>query len=715
MIPDKIGRYQVEDELGRGGMATVYRARDPIAERDVAIKVLPPEMMHDPQFKVRFEREAKVIARLEHPAIVPVYDFGEDQGLPYFVMRYMTGGSLSDRLKDGPLTIAEASHLFARLAPALDSAHAKGIIHRDLKPGNILFDEYGEPYISDFGIAKITESASGMTGSGIVGTPAYMSPEQAQGGEVDSRSDIYGLGVILFEALTGHQPYSGDTPMSVVVKHITDPVPHILDVRSDLPLGIEKIIGKALAKDKNERFATCQALADALGSVSRGETLIIGSAPTESRMAARTTRVSKKPSDEARTITGVMEPVKVPQQPRKHPLVWVGILVGMFVIFAMAAGALFLFRDRIPFLAGLAPTMETPLVTSSTEPAVVTGITPTDEPLVVVLDTPTATSTDTPSPSPEPTLPALGGSDLIAFLNGNNIWLVGVDGSDPRQLTTDGTIKHSLQWTPDGKSLLYIVGKCIKLVDIEAPILQDITCFPSAEFLDDLSVSPEGNQIAITLDRVLYVVPYDLAALATAHNHTSLADLPDAFTYNKAGVKSSVWSGTEDKIAMMLNAPIGGGKVADVIRVLDIPAFLSTAFGTLADFPSAGSTAMTGYGTNNTIPAYDWDGDSLFLLSTRFRNEVYGYLYTYNTESRRYSQLDPLKTGCCYSDAAWSADGTYIFFSYQDLSLGSASINELYFIEFGSIAGGGAYTPILPPGFLVNVREHPEAALRPAR
>ena len=196
MIPEKIGRYQVEDELGRGGMATVYRARDPIAERDVAIKVLPPEMLHDPQFKVRFEREAKVIARLEHPAIVPVYDFGEDQGLPYFVMRYMTGGSLSERLKESPLTIPEASRLLARLAPALDSAHAKGIIHRDLKPGNILFDEYGEPYIADFGIAKITESQGRHDRFRHCWHSCLHVSRASPGWSVDNRSDIYGLGVI---------------------------------------------------------------------------------------------------------------------------------------------------------------------------------------------------------------------------------------------------------------------------------------------------------------------------------------------------------------------------------------------------------------------------------------------------------------------------------------------------------------------------------------
>src|SRR5512137_266590 len=250
MIPEKIGIYQIKSELGRGGMATVYLAYDPRFEREVALKVLPREMLHDPQFRTRFEREAKTIALLEHPAIVPVYDFGEEDGQPYFVMRYMTGGSLADRIKKGPIPLTEAARIFSKIAPALDEAHAKGIIHRDIKPGNILFDQYNEPYIADFGIAKLSESSVSVTGSAIIGTPAYMSPEQAQGEEIDGRSDIYGLGIILFEMLTGQQPYHGDTPMSVVVKQITDPVPHILDVRPDLPPDIEAIIGQAMAKDR---------------------------------------------------------------------------------------------------------------------------------------------------------------------------------------------------------------------------------------------------------------------------------------------------------------------------------------------------------------------------------------------------------------------------------------------------------------------------------
>jgi serine/threonine protein kinase len=236
--PEKIGRYEIKSELGRGGMATVYRGYDPRFQREVAVKVLPPELLHsDPQFRMRFEREARIIAQLEHPSIVPVYDVGEENEQPYFVMRYMSGGSLSERIKAGLHTVEEAVRILEQLAPGMDEAHAKGIVHRDLKPSNILFDSKGVPYISDFGIAKITEAQAGaVTGSAIIGTPAYMAPEQATGElTIDGRADIYALGIILFEMLTGKQPYSADTPMGVAVKHITEPVPRILNVNPNLP------------------------------------------------------------------------------------------------------------------------------------------------------------------------------------------------------------------------------------------------------------------------------------------------------------------------------------------------------------------------------------------------------------------------------------------------------------------------------------------------
>lgn len=269
-IPEKIGRYEVKSELGRGGMATVYRAYDPSFDREVAIKVLPREMLHDPQFRSRFEREIKMVAGLEHPAIVPVYDVGNEDGQPYFVMRYMMGGSLSDQIAKGNFSVQDTARVIEKIAKGLAYAHKKGIVHRDLKPDNILFDNNDDPFISDFGVAKLTEAGGGLTGSGVIGTPAYMSPEQAQGNEIDGRSDVYGLGVIVYQMLSGQQPYSADTPMGVVVKHITEPVPEILNALPSLPPEVDLIIKTALAKDKTKRYETTIDLAKALNLVAFG-------------------------------------------------------------------------------------------------------------------------------------------------------------------------------------------------------------------------------------------------------------------------------------------------------------------------------------------------------------------------------------------------------------------------------------------------------------
>ena len=269
-IPAKIGRYEIKSELGRGGMATVYRAYDPSFNREVAIKVLPREMMHDPQFRVRFDREIKMVAGLEHPSIVPVYDVGDEDGQPYFVMRFMTGGSLSGLIAKGRLSVQDTARVVEKIAQGLAYAHKKGIIHRDLKPDNILFDDNGDPFISDFGIAKLSESTGSLTGSGVIGTPAYMSPEQAQGNEIDGRSDIYGLGVIVYQMLSGHQPYNADTPMGVVVKHITEPVPEILSMIPSLPVEVDQIIKSSMAKDRTKRYSTAVDLAKALNVVAFG-------------------------------------------------------------------------------------------------------------------------------------------------------------------------------------------------------------------------------------------------------------------------------------------------------------------------------------------------------------------------------------------------------------------------------------------------------------
>ena len=263
MKQSHIGRYQIIEEIGRGGMATVYLAQDPHFDRQVAVKVLSRHMFQDPTFRARFDREARAIASLEHPAIVPVYDYGRlEDDLPFIVMRYMPGGSLDDRMAMGSIEIEDVVKTVLRLASALDFAHQRGIVHRDLKPGNILFDQWGLAYLSDFGVVKMTQSNISYTGSAVIGTPAYMSPEQAHGRRpVDGRSDVYGLGIILFELLTGRAPYQADTPMALILAHLTEPVPDICAANSSLPPGCAHTIQKALAKEPADRYLTAGDLA----------------------------------------------------------------------------------------------------------------------------------------------------------------------------------------------------------------------------------------------------------------------------------------------------------------------------------------------------------------------------------------------------------------------------------------------------------------------
>lgn len=245
-------------------MAVVFLANDPDLKRKVAIKLLPRQFVFSGEMRARFIHEAQIVAALRHQAIVPIYDFGEFDEQPYLIMPYMPGGSLARRIGE-PMLVAEVIPIIDRLAPALDKAHAQGIIHRDLKPDNVLFDEDGYPYLSDFGIARLAEATQSMT---IIGTPAYMSPEQVNGDrQLDGRSDIYALGVIIFEMLTGRPPYEADTPAKLMFKHVHEPVPNILAVRPDLPPMCQEVIARAMAKTPTARFERAMKLSQSLSSV----------------------------------------------------------------------------------------------------------------------------------------------------------------------------------------------------------------------------------------------------------------------------------------------------------------------------------------------------------------------------------------------------------------------------------------------------------------
>lgn len=302
----KVGRYEIRREVGRGGMATVYLAFDPYMRRQVAIKILPRQFMHDPKFLGRFQQEAQTIANLEHDAIVQVYDYGEQDDAPYLVMRYMTGGSLQERVQGRTLTIAELFPIFERLAPALDLAHARGIVHRDLKPSNVLYDEFGKPSLADFGIARLAEASHTMT---VVGTPAYMSPEQVQAKEdIDGRSDIYALGVIFYELLTGEQPYKADTPTGQMMAHVLDPIPRILTANPALPQGAQRIIDKAMAKNRADRYPTVAALVTDLRDLVESQ----ATSPGAKEMG---TDIPVLPAEEESALHGEMQDAEVPAVP----------------------------------------------------------------------------------------------------------------------------------------------------------------------------------------------------------------------------------------------------------------------------------------------------------------------------------------------------------------------------------------------------------------
>ncbi|MCI0855001.1 MAG: serine/threonine protein kinase [Chloroflexi bacterium] len=250
------GDYLIFESVGHGGMATVYRARDRRTDQEVAIKFISPALAETEQFIQRFRREVKVVARLDHPNIVPVLDYGEQDGYAYQIMPLLKVGSLADRLDQGPISLEVGGRLLDQVATALAYAHQHGVVHRDVKPSNIMLDPEGNALLADFGMARLVESTESLTGSAVIGTPAYMAPEQVQGGAVDARSDQYALGVILFQLATGSLPYSADTPMGYLLKHVNEPFPAARQRNPQVPKTIEHVILKATAKDPKERFET---------------------------------------------------------------------------------------------------------------------------------------------------------------------------------------------------------------------------------------------------------------------------------------------------------------------------------------------------------------------------------------------------------------------------------------------------------------------------
>lgn len=386
-----VGPYRIIEPVGRGGMASVYKAYDASLDRYVALKVLPPEFLHDPTFAARFRREAQTIARLEHPQIIPIfgYDIDATTGTPWMAMRLISGGSLSQRIKRGRLEHAECARILKDVGDALDYAHGMGVIHRDVKPQNVLLDDAGRVYLADFGIAKMVESTAAVTQTGMItGTPQYMAPEQAIGNPVDKSVDLYALGIVAYELFTGRVPFSADTPVAVLMKQASEPMP--LPPTSEVPEAVTRVILRATAKDPAARWPSAGAFAKALGAAVNPVSMSIpleataampalGAAALAETVQTAAPRSSAVPPPLPAAAARIPEPAVVLAPPNRPASSGSGLGLVVIVCLALggAAAAFFAYRTLKPGTP--APLAATAPLPAATAPAV-EAATPAAEP-----------------------------------------------------------------------------------------------------------------------------------------------------------------------------------------------------------------------------------------------------------------------------------------------------------------------------------------------
>lgn len=412
MTERKLGKYQIIERLGRGGMAEVYRGYHATLDRYVAIKVLHAFLADDPEFKDRFHREAQNVARLKHPNIVQVYDFDYDpEGESfYMVMELIDGPTLKDRIfslaQEGKLLpFEDVVRIIREAAGALAYAHSRSMIHRDVKPANLMLDHDNRVVLTDFGIAKIVTGAQFTASGGMVGTPAYMAPEQGLGEAGDERSDLYSLGIIFYQLLTGELPYEAEAPLAVILKHLNSPIPTVRDTNANLPEAIDRVIVRLMAKDPDDRYQNAADLIADLERIERGETVDyiaqVTTGPVTPLVDTDTRLLSTSPN--AAVIRDTLPP---PPQNRFPTWLLGSIAAGIIIVAGYFIG---LNNGSFPpLIAALAS--PTPTFTPSDTPTATATFTPSDTPTntatPTATDTPTATFTPSDTPTNTPTATA---------------------------------------------------------------------------------------------------------------------------------------------------------------------------------------------------------------------------------------------------------------------------------------------------------------------
>ena len=368
-IGTEVAGFRIESVLGRGGMSVVYVAEQIRLARKVALKVLTNELAWDEQFRERFVRESHLAATIDHPNIIPIYDAGEADGLLYIAMRFVQGPDLKEILKRGMLGVGRTIFLIEQLASALDAAHARALVHRDVKPGNILVEESTDhAYLTDFGVAKQT-TARGLTSTGhFLGTVEYAAPEQIEGGPVGARTDVYALGCVLYECLTGSPPFSHGTEHAVLHAHLVDPPPSVSRVRPDLPQAFDSVLAIAMAKAAEDRFASCGELAQAARNAASGTARRVdGTPPGRVATIASTPAPGPIPDPEPAPAPAVAapEPERAAREAvgtRLTPLRQLLLTLLMVILAATASGLVVYFLARSEVSAAPLPASQGPVV-----------------------------------------------------------------------------------------------------------------------------------------------------------------------------------------------------------------------------------------------------------------------------------------------------------------------------------------------------------------
>lgn len=371
-VGDNVGPYKIIEQLGQGGMATVYKAYHAALDRYVALKALHPAFGEDVTFSARFQREARVVAKLEHPHIVPVYDYAEHEKRPYLVMKYIEGDTLKARLNQGPLATQEIEKIVDTVGSALAYAHKQGILHRDIKPSNVLVATDGEMYLADFGLARIAQSGeSTLSSDMIMGTPQYISPEQAMGKkELDEGTDIYSFAVMLYEMVVGQVPFSADTPFSIIHDHIYTPLPLPQTINPNVPEPVQRVLLKALAKERADRHANVSELVAAFKQAWRESGIPMkGTSVTIAKSVVPADKTRMKSTAEPTKMAAKAEvatPAPTPKK-KRSPFVWVGLIA----LLVLCLGGFFVARQNrlfASFLNQRATQLPLPAATSVVEP-----------------------------------------------------------------------------------------------------------------------------------------------------------------------------------------------------------------------------------------------------------------------------------------------------------------------------------------------------------